>query len=300
MASLATLRMFDSIWPQNLARKYDDHARDQALVDMVVEEMVASLPTGADAYLGYVGGFWPTFAALLAKFPHSKILGMAINASEDAEGADCEKGDLSIAQMPGWTHRQLARGVWRPVQYASISNMGSLLAADTGAGIARSQVRLLSAHYGGGKHICGPSTCNLGPQCDGTQWTDTSAGVGGTLIDESELEPWFFTPPVPVPVPVHTLSGDPMFGWIPVGPTINAPVPAGAKAVRLFCDHVPAATPVKVRVAAHSAGQATFHQVETVTLTSLPLDVKFTGANVDGVSLQREDGTDLVPGFLVI
>src|ERR1022692_3292301 len=111
MATLATLRMFDSIWPQNLARRLTAEAKALILADMI-----ASLPTGADAYLGYVGGFWPTYLALLAKFPHSKILGMAINASEDAEGADCEKGDLSIAQMPGWTHRQLARGVWRPVQ----------------------------------------------------------------------------------------------------------------------------------------------------------------------------------------
>jgi hypothetical protein len=108
--------------------------------------------------------------------------------------------------------RQLARGVWRPVVYASASLMPVVLADLLVAGVHRPQVRLLSAHYGEGKHICGPATCGFPgvPACDGTQWTDTAHGANGTTIDESVLLPGFFTKPPPPTGPFlkHTVAGD--------------------------------------------------------------------------------------------
>ncbi len=147
---------------------------------------VNNLPPGADAYLGYTDGKFANLAEVRAKFPHAHILSIAVFPQHDADACDCEPFDLDPDQVPGWVKRQLARGAWRPVVYAS-------------AGIARGQVRTWSAHYGQGKHICGPRSCGFPgvPDCDGTQWTDTAAGTHGTKIDESVLVPGFFTPPHP-------------------------------------------------------------------------------------------------------
>jgi hypothetical protein len=159
---------------------------------------VVNLPDGADAYLGYVGGRWPTWDALRKRFPAAHLLSMAISADEKAEGCDVETGDLTITQAPAWVMGALAGGVWRPVAYASASQMGALLSALQSAGIKRAQVRLLSAHYGAGKHVCGPATCRLCPAVDGTQWTDTASGLNGSRIDESVLLPDFFGDEMPL------------------------------------------------------------------------------------------------------
>jgi hypothetical protein len=156
---------------------------------------VANLTAGADAYLGYVDGRWPTFHALVARFPGKPVISMAVSSDADALGCDREPGDLDASVVPGWVRRQLTRGVDRPVVYASASNIPPVLAALRSAGIDRGEIRLLSAHYGAGKHICGPATCALAgvPACDGTQWTDSAPGANGSLIDESILNDDFFT-----------------------------------------------------------------------------------------------------------
>ena len=153
----------------------------------------ASLPSGYDAYLGYVDGSWPDFQAEMQRFPGAHVLGLAVTAADDAEGLDVEKYDATPEQAPGWVKRQFARHVQRPVIYASASAMSSILIALAGAGIARPSVRLLSAHYGAGEHICGPDSCGqVHVPMDGTQWTDGAPGVGGAAIDVSVLENDFF------------------------------------------------------------------------------------------------------------
>ena len=70
--------------------------------------------------------------------------------------------------------------------------MAEVVTELAGAGIARSSVRLLSAHYKWGQHICGPGTCGLVHiPMDGTQWTDSAPGNGG-LVDASVLVNDFF------------------------------------------------------------------------------------------------------------
>jgi Putative peptidoglycan binding domain len=158
-----------------------------------------NLPPGYDAYLGYTDGRWPDFQAEVQKFPGKHVLGLAVTAADDAEGLDVEQYDATPDQVPAWVQRQLARHVLRPVLYASVSAMGTILMKLAAAGIARSAVRLLSAHYGAGEHICGPGTCGLVHiPMDGTQWTDSAAGVGGAAIDASVLADDFFgTAPAP-------------------------------------------------------------------------------------------------------
>jgi len=151
---------------------------------------VASIPDGYAAVLGYAGGHWPTCAALRKRFPAAHVLCLAVSADADAEGLDVERYDATPAQAPGWVRRQLRRGVWRPVIYTSASQARVVLATLAGAGITRSQVRLLSAHYAG-RHICAPATCGY-PAADGTQWTDAAPGANGSRVDESLLHDGFF------------------------------------------------------------------------------------------------------------
>jgi Putative peptidoglycan binding domain len=165
-----------------------------------------NLPPGYDAYLGYTDGRWPDFQAEVARFPGKHVLGLAVTAADDAEGLDVENYDATPDQAPAWVQRQLARHVSRPVIYASASakspggGMPAVLTALAGAGIVRSAVRLLSAHYGAGEHICGPGTCGLVHiPMDGTQWTDSAAGVGGAAIDASVLADDFFGTAAPAP-----------------------------------------------------------------------------------------------------
>jgi hypothetical protein len=191
----------------------------------------ANLPPGAGAYLGYVNGAWPTYGAVAARFPGVPVLSMTVLPGGHAGGCDCEAGDLTITQVPGWVRTELDTGALLPVVYAGAANMRAVTAALAAAGIARTQVRLLSAHYGAGQHICGPGTCGY-PQADGTQWTDTAAGNSGTRIDRSMLAADFFTRALPAP----TLEDD-MILINPVagGEPTPLAIPNGATRLRFYC-----------------------------------------------------------------
>lgn len=154
----------------------------------------ANLPDGADAYLGYVNGRWPTLPELKKRFPHASLLSLTVSDVDEGEGCDCETGDLTPEQVPGWLDRAIKRGVHRPVAYANASTIATKLMPLLPPTL-RHQSRLLSAHYGAGEHICGPDTCKYPgvPACDGTQWTDTAAGLNGSQIDKSALNDSFFT-----------------------------------------------------------------------------------------------------------
>jgi hypothetical protein len=122
-----------------------------------------------------------------------------VNASEDATCLDVEAGDATVGDAPRWYARQVAVGVWRPCFYAGASTMDSLIATLEQARIARSSVRLWSAHYSG-EHICAPGSCGMtSTAMDATQWTDQALGRS---LDQSLLVDGFFggTPPAAAPV----------------------------------------------------------------------------------------------------
>src|SRR5215470_7956718 len=89
---------------------------------------VANLPLGANAYAGYVNGFWVTYPALRARFPRAHLLSIAVNVSADADCLDVEPGDASNGQAPAWVRRQQRNGEPRPCLYTSAGNMAALLA----------------------------------------------------------------------------------------------------------------------------------------------------------------------------
>jgi peptidoglycan hydrolase-like protein with peptidoglycan-binding domain len=171
--------------------------------------IVANLPDGYPAYLGYADGRYNTAAELAKRFPAAELVlltvsGQMIDAhgSRVSAGADDELFDLNARDAVGWAWGQLERVPGRlPVIYASVIGlpgygMGDVIKAMSAIGMKRSQAKLLSAHYGDGPHICGPATCRLiDVPMDGTQWTTMFKGLNGSDVDMSILADDFFGPP---------------------------------------------------------------------------------------------------------
>ncbi|HET9690990.1 MAG TPA: hypothetical protein VFP61_07540 [Acidimicrobiales bacterium] len=151
-----------------------------------------------DAYLGYVDGRWPDYVDVAARAGGKPCFGLSVvgNPSVDHEdGGDFEPGDAGVAAIPGLVRGLHALHVARPIVYLPESWAVAGVEACSGAGLARDTYRLLTAHYGLGAHICGPSTCRCGVQADGTQWIDHGPW------DESLLDDHFLDAPLSVTAP---------------------------------------------------------------------------------------------------
>ena len=165
----------------------------------------ADLPAGMDAYMGYVDGRWPDFAAIAAR-EQVPVYGLTVFGNPAlGQGTDSEPGDASIAQTVTATKGELARGVDRPIVYCPESWAEQMVTAHTAGGILRASYRLLTAHYAlkNGQpwaHICGPATCGCPVEADGTQWVDHGPW------DESLLDDTFIiaaSHPGPAPTPTE-------------------------------------------------------------------------------------------------
>ena len=165
----------------------------------------ANLPPGYPAYLGYVDGNWPTLPELKVLFPAAHLIGLTVTGNTlNADGIDVELQNPNAVEGVAWVGRKLAQApASRPVIYASTLGdpgygMHEVINELIAQGISLNAVRLLSAHYGTGEHICGPATCNLiSLAMDGTQWTDQAPGAGGSKVDMSVVHDTFFETPSP-------------------------------------------------------------------------------------------------------
>jgi hypothetical protein len=213
-------------------------------------------PAGAAAYAAYVDGDignQPNYAYIVSAFPHAQHLSIALFSSDNADVLDVEPGASDASDIPGWYDRQVARGVSRPVIYASASTMDTeVLSVLSEGGIARAKTRLWTAHYGVGEHICGPGTCGaLSVNADGTQWTSDAAGL---VLDQSLLVGDFFTTstttssPEPTDTEAELQSGELNSGY---GAFTVIPVPLGtAKYIAFGADNAAQNVPVaRLRVA---------------------------------------------------
>jgi hypothetical protein len=158
-----------------------------------------TIPPDATVAAGYVDGYG-SYPDICRKVPHATHMSIAVNADHDADCLDVEPGHATPSQIPGWWKRQRDRGVARPVIYANTSDMkeweggtDGVLATLKQAGIARSSVRLWSAHYTDHAHICGPDSCGkMTIAADGTQFTKHAHGL---ILDQSLLRDDFFAQP---------------------------------------------------------------------------------------------------------
>ncbi len=169
-----------------------------------------NIPVTSQAVAGYVDGDYLTYWRVVARCPNALHLSIAVFAENDAECLDIERGNATPPEAPEWVQRQLARGVHRPVIYAQVSTMPTIVSLLEARGIPTSAVRFWTAHYNGVPHFCRGELCGYGLQiqADATQWTDRALGV---TLDESVCADTFFGSPLPPPDPNH-------YDRYPVGP----------------------------------------------------------------------------------
>jgi len=161
---------------------------------------LSQFPPNPEAVAGYVGGHWPTYNELVAKFPNALHLSIAVNAGQTARCLDVEPGDATPAQAPGWFANHADHSQGMPVLYGSASAVNEIVTAMSHAGYARDRYLIWSAHYTFHEHICSPNVCGY-PPADATQWTDKALGKN---LDQSLCSDAFFgTAPVPVPTPTE-------------------------------------------------------------------------------------------------
>jgi hypothetical protein len=166
-------------------------------------------PSGAQAYAAYVNGSvgdQPNYAYIVKAFPKAQHLSISLSGSVNADVLDVEEYAAVAGDVPGWYARQRQRGIQRPCVYANVSTMqGSILPVLSQARISRPDVRLWTAHYDAGEHICGPDSCGyLSTEADGTQWTSSALG---RALDQSELQDNFFTTDSTVTTEAELQSG---------------------------------------------------------------------------------------------
>jgi hypothetical protein len=157
------------------------------MYDSIDPQQFRGLPTDA-ALAGYIDGRreWQSYHALPQLYPHHPRLSITVAGALEADAADGETGDLSIAGQVNWVKQKLADKNVRPWVYRSVATMPALLAALERAGVPRTRVRLWTAHYTGIPHLCS-SRCwpELRTTADATQWTDHALGRN---LDQSVIQ----------------------------------------------------------------------------------------------------------------
>lgn len=163
---------------------------------MFDDTSVELIPKAAKAVAGYVNGNYTTYPSVLHDFPEARHVSITVNSGGMAECLDVEPGDATNADAAAWYRRYKGavtanhKPHKKPIFYTSTSNADSLVATLAGAGIKRGDFKLWTAHYGEGKHVCGPATCGLTHHhADATQWTSSSHSRS---LDESRCQPSFW------------------------------------------------------------------------------------------------------------
>jgi hypothetical protein len=260
-------------------------------------------PGGAAAYAGYVDGHvgnQPNYAYVVSAFPKAQHLSIALFASDNADVLDVEPGASSPVDIPGWYARQVARGIARPVIYASASTMNDeILPLLSQAGIARARTRLWTAHYGAGEHICGPGTCrSLSVNADGTQWTSSARGL---VLDQSLLLGTFFastTTVKPTVTEAELQSGQLNNGHGAF--TVIAVPPGTATHIALATDNVAQNTPVaRLRVAFFDTAWRVHPDVVIGDNHGLGILAFSNPAKTGMVSVRRNDAGTTAVGYVI-
>src|ERR1700761_1122819 len=257
-------------------------------------------PSGGAAYAGYVDGHvgnQPNYAHIVSAFPKAQHLAITLSASSNADALDVEPGAAAASDIPDWYNRQVARGVHRPVLYASASTMNSeILSVLRQAGISRADVRLWTAHYGVGEHICGPGTCGaLSVNADGTQWTSNARGL---VLDQSLLLGSFFTTTSKKPIATETeLQSGQLNNGHGVFTIITVP-PGTAKQIAFGCDYTAQNTGVaRLRVAVYDTA---WHVHPDVVIGQGLGALAFPDAAKTGsISVRRSDDGKTAVGYVV-
>jgi len=256
-------------------------------------------PSGGQAYAAYVDGSvgdQPNYAYIVRTFPKAQHLSIALFASDNADTLDVEPGASAPGDVPDWYARQKKRGIQRPCVYASASTMaGNILPVLSQAKISRSQVRLWSAHYGVGEHICGPHSCGAMPiEADGTQWTSNALGRD---LDQSLLLDNFFTT-APTVMEAELQSGQLNLGKNAL--TVISVPPGTAHHIAFGCDNgVQGQPPARLRVSFFDTAWHVYSAVPVDGTKGLHIMAFPDPAKTGVISVIRQDAGKIPVGYVV-
>jgi peptidoglycan hydrolase-like protein with peptidoglycan-binding domain len=165
-----------------------------------------------EAVAAYGNGKYANFNAAKSEFPHVHVLEIDVNGQGIGNAGDFEAGDMPSARAGSWAKGRIDAGIRRPVLYFSVSSWQAIMRSLGDAGLARSDVRIWTAHYNGKPHLCS-AACGFGVKgsADATQWGSSDAPgtlhppFAGRNIDVSMTAEHFFagapkpasTPPFP-------------------------------------------------------------------------------------------------------
>jgi hypothetical protein len=269
----------------------------------------AEFPAGAQAYAAYVDGSLgdqPNYAHIVKAFPKAHHLSIAVFSRDNADALDVEPGAAAPSNVPDWYARQRHRGIGRPCLYASASTMADdMLPVLRRAKIARDQVRLWSAHYGVGEHICGPASCGAVPiEMDGTQWTPSALG---RALDQSLLQDDFFTTKATKTTTTSrrrpTTEAELQSGQLGLGrdaKTVVSVPPGTAHHIAFGCDNgLDGQPPARLRVAFYGGGWRAYDNVEVNGSKGLTVMAFPDPAKTGVISIARLDAGKVQVGFVV-
>ena len=144
---------------------------------------VDAMPADPKAiYLGYIDGYWPTFAAVQKRFPNNLVLSVTTNGFNKADICDVESGDAT----PEVAAAGVKHGLYSTV-YCARSNLGALVTA-----MSDLEWHWFCADWTGVEHLV--------PGSVATQWADPGTGSPGNY-DISITNGVWPNPPAPKPVP---------------------------------------------------------------------------------------------------
>lgn len=147
------------------------------------------IPRDPAAVAGYINGRWPTYDAIVRRFPHARHLSITIDSHVPADVLDIEKGDALPEEAGRWVKLAAAHGIWRPCPYAPLSMMPAVIENLNRQGLGAGHRRLWVADWTGHAHL---------PQgFDACQFTDRALGRN---LDESLCSSHFFRPAATRPI----------------------------------------------------------------------------------------------------
>jgi hypothetical protein len=125
-----------------------------------------------DAVAAYGNGRYANYDAARREFPRLHLLKIDVTGAGIGEAGDFEPGDMSYGHAGRWASGRIAAGVFRPVLYFSVSHWREVMSSLQDVGVARSDVRIWTAHYNGKEHLCSSACGNFGVtgSADATQW----------------------------------------------------------------------------------------------------------------------------------
>lgn len=179
------------------------------------------IPTSAEMVAGYVDGLyaWPDSGWL--RFPNSRKVSITVTGQNiDANVADYERGNLSLAQLVAWAKAKIARGQI-PTVYFSLSLFGQIDAAFKAAGINEQEWLTWVALWDG--------SADLQPGWTAHQYADSAMtghhydlSIVGDYWPGVDPPPGYAPPPPPPGPPEHEVQ----LAWAKVGDILGSVLPS--------------------------------------------------------------------------